>query len=112
VQRTSLWYVPSEVADAYWSTVESADNELIGNWVFSCKETLPDITVVIGGKKVTIPGINMNYQTLGTAGLCLGGIQEATSGIPAIAGDVFLKNLFVAFESPVGAQARLGFAQT
>jgi aspergillopepsin I len=107
-----LWYVTSEVADAYWSTVESAENESSGTWMFSCAETLPDLTVIIGGRKVTVPGINMNYQSLGMGGKCMGGLQEATAGMPAIAGDVFLKNLFVAFESPVGGQARLGFAQT
>jgi hypothetical protein len=42
----------------------------------------------------------------------MGGLQEATNGMPAIAGDVFLKGLFVAFESPVGGQERLGFART
>jgi hypothetical protein len=84
----------------------------MGTWMYTCTEKLPDLSVKIGGKTITVPGINMNYQSAGAAGLCLGGLQEATSGMPAIAGDVFLKNLFVVFEHPVGGQPRLGFAQT
>jgi hypothetical protein len=110
--RSSLWHVPSDVAEAYWSKVESAINQDNGLWIFQCSERLPDITVTIGNGRITIPGINMNFHAVGNVGMCMGGIQETTGSMPALAGDVFLKNLFVAFEHPVNGQPRLGFAQT
>jgi len=58
---------------------------------------------------MTVPGINMNYQTISQTS-CYGGIQR-DSGMPfSIFGDVFLKGMFVIFEAPVSGQARLGFA--
>jgi hypothetical protein len=51
----------------------------------------------------------MNYQK--TVSGCFGGIQPSGAGLPNIAGDVFLKNLFVAFEHETGKSPRLGFAQ-
>jgi hypothetical protein len=52
----------------------------------------------------------MNYQTISTS-QCYGGIQRDT-GMPfSIFGDVFLKGVFVVFESAAGAQPRIGFAQ-
>jgi hypothetical protein len=57
----------------------------------------------------------MNYQTI-SRGSCFGGLQRSegnpiASGQLHIAGDTFLKNLFVVFEHPAGNQARLGFAR-
>ena len=53
----------------------------------------------------------MNYQTI-TEDKCYGGLQPKPAGMPfSIFGDVFLKGVFVVFESKPGAQARLGFAQ-
>jgi len=106
---SSLWYVPAKVADTYYSKVQGAAfSALSGGWTFPCNAKLPDITLTVSGKKVVVPGINMNYQSIGST--CMGGMQRDT-GIPfSIAGDVFLKNLFVVFEHPVGGQPRLGFA--
>lgn len=108
---SSLWYVPAKVADSYYAKVPGASfSQLSGGWNFPCTAKLPDITLTISGKKLVVPGGNMNYQNIG--GTCMGGMQRDT-GMPfSIAGDVFLKNLFVVFEHPVGGQARLGFAAT
>jgi aspergillopepsin I len=52
----------------------------------------------------------MDYQKISTA-QCYGGIQRDT-GMPfSIFGDVFLKGVFVVFESAEGKPPRLGFAQ-
>jgi aspergillopepsin I len=112
--RTSLWYVPAPVANAYWAQVQGATwKGARAGWTFPCNTQLPDITLVISGKNITVPGINMNYQTI-SANVCYGGMQRTDSSARRelhIAGDVFLKNLFVAFEHPDGGQARLGFAR-
>jgi hypothetical protein len=55
----------------------------------------------------------MNYQTI-SQNVCFGGLQRtdnSATGELHIAGDVFLKNMFVAFEHPDNEQARLGFAR-
>ncbi|TID16432.1 Asp-domain-containing protein [Venturia nashicola] len=106
---SSLWYVPAKVADTYYAKVQGASfSALTGGWTFPCNAKLPDISLTISGKKLTVPGINMNYQSIGST--CMGGMQRDT-GMPfSIAGDVFLKNMFVVFEHPVGGQPRLGFA--
>jgi aspergillopepsin I len=114
--RTSLWYAPATFANAYWAKVPGASwKGAKGGWTFPCSSKLPDVTVVIAGNNITVPGINMNYQTI-SQGLCYGGLQRS-EGNPVgsaqlhIAGDVFLKNMFVVFEHPVDGQARLGFAR-
>jgi aspergillopepsin I len=106
---SSLWYVPAKVADTYYAKVPGATfNQLAGGWNFPCNVKLPDIGLIISGKKLVVPGANMNYQSIGSS--CVGGMQRDT-GLPmSIAGDVFLKNMFVVFEYPAGGQPRLGFA--
>jgi aspergillopepsin I len=71
---------------------------------------LPDISVVVGGVPLVVPGININFQSLG-GGSCYGGLQRDNSKTAYIFGDVFLKGLYVVFEHPRDGPARLGFAQ-
>jgi aspergillopepsin I len=55
---TSLWYLPRAVADGYWAKVPGAQyNSLQAGWMFPCGATLPDISMVIAGQKVVVPGI-------------------------------------------------------
>jgi aspergillopepsin I len=107
---TSLWYLPSKVANAYWAAVPGASyNTLQAGFTFPCASKLPDLSLTITGKRIVVPGINMNYQAISQS-TCYGGIQRDT-GMPfSIFGDVFLKGMFVAFEAPIGGQARIGFA--
>jgi aspergillopepsin I len=105
---SSLWYMPKGMADEYWGTVPGAKNSG-AQWNFPCAAKLPDMSVVIGGKKVTVPGENMNYQSIGTT--CFGGIQRDLAMPFSIFGDVFMKGLFVIHESPPTGQARIGFAR-
>jgi hypothetical protein len=55
----------------------------------------------------------MKYKTMAPPSTeCWGGIQRDLAGIPVtIFGDVFLKGLFVVFESAKDQTPRLGFAQ-
>jgi aspergillopepsin I len=108
---TSLWYLPKPIADAYWAQVPTAKyNILQAGWVFRCTTELPDMTVTISGKPITVPGINMNYQTL-LRGMCYGGIQRETGLETSVFGDVFLKELYVIHEQPLVGNPRLGFAK-
>jgi aspergillopepsin I len=108
---SSLWYAPASMVDAYWAKVPDATyNNIQGGYTFPCSTKLPDIQVVIAGKKVSVPGQNMNYQNLGVS-TCFGGLQRST-GMPfSIFGDVFLKGLYVIFEHVPGNVQRIGFAQ-
>ncbi|KAF2427799.1 acid protease [Tothia fuscella] len=112
---SSLWYLPGDIVKAYYSDpaiAKSVTKSVQGMYSISnCKgdTKLPDITVLFAGKKLTIPGINVNYQPYGPNS-CFGGIQEAKGNMPMIFGDVFLKNLFVVHEMLPGKQPRLGFA--
>jgi aspergillopepsin I len=107
---SSLWYLPRAIADAYYREVEGAQfNQMQSGWMFPCNAKLPDMALVVSGKKITVPGTNMNYQKLSQS-TCFGGIQRDT-GMPfSIAGDVFLKEMFVVFENAPGTSPRLGFA--
>jgi aspergillopepsin I len=109
---TSLWYLPTDLADAYWKTVPGSEWDTVQQgWVYPCKNALPDISLTVGGRMITVPGINMNYQSLSIL-TCFGGIQRADRMPFSIFGDVFLKGLFAAFEHPRNGtgQARIGFA--
>lgn len=106
---SSQWYIPKSIAEAYWKEVKGARIKSGYGWTFPCESKLPDMSIVVSGKKVIVAGINMNYQTI-RSGLCWGGIQADIMGF-SIFGDVFMKGLFVAHEAPIGGKARIGFAQ-
>jgi aspergillopepsin I len=108
---TSLWYLPKLVADAYWEQVQGAQfSQGQQGYIFPCHSKLPDIALVIAGKKIVVPGNNMNYQGISVT-TCFGGLQRNDRMPFAIFGDTFLKGLFVAFEAPENGQIRIGFAQ-
>lgn len=107
---SSLWYLPPAIANAYWAQVPgSSYSQLQSGFVFPCNSNLPNMTMIVAGKRVTVPGAMMNYQQVGGSN-CMGGINR-DFGMPfSIFGDVFLKGLFVVYEAPIGGQMRLGFA--
>jgi len=113
---TSLWYVPATLANTYYASIPGSSwRALRGGWTFPCSATLPDLTLDLGGgKNITVPGVNMNYQSISTK-TCFGGLQRSDAGGLKdelhIAGGTFLKGMFVAFEHGADGQARLGFAQ-
>jgi len=109
---SSLWYLPKSIADAYYAQVGGATySKEEGGYVFPCTATLPDMSVIVGSRKVTVPGINMNYQPLGYgSGQCYGGIVKDSSMSSYVFGDVFMKGLYVVFEHQIGQSPRLGFA--
>lgn len=111
------WYMPDAIVDEYWKAVPGAKfNAKVGifrsaGWSFPCAAKLPNFTIVIGGKKIVVDGINLNYAPLSSS-TCQGGLQHDLKGAGfSLFGDTFLKGLFVVFEAPKGGQARLGVAK-
>jgi aspergillopepsin I len=107
---SSLWYLPPTIANAYWAQVPGSNySQAQSGFIFPCESNLPSMTVIVSGKRVTVPGIMMNYQPV-RAGVCMGGINR-DFGMPfSIFGDAFLKGLYVVYEAPLNGPLRLGFA--
>ncbi|KAI0383454.1 Asp-domain-containing protein [Hypomontagnella monticulosa] len=112
---TTLLLLPQDIADAYYSQVQGAVNDVrgAGGYVFPCSAKLPDYTAMIGTHQAVIPGDFINFapvdgNTFETATTCFGGIQASPANFRfAIYGDIFLKAQFVVFH---GGNNELGFA--
>lgn len=97
---TSLLIIPDEIADDYWSNVQSAYKveTSTGNlWVFDCSDFLPDFSFKVGSGTAVVPGDNMNYSPQGN-GICLGGISSHPGLDITIVGDVALKSALVIYD--------------
>jgi hypothetical protein len=110
---SSLMYLPTKVVQKYWGSVKGARTGFSGDWQFPCDTKLPDLSIIISDKLVTVPGINMKYMGVSLGGgYCHGGLQSELKNLRfSILGAVFHKGVFVIYESPVGRPPRLGFAQ-
>jgi aspergillopepsin I len=110
----TLFHLPAKIADAYYAKVQGAVFEKRYNgWTFPCRNATPDMTVIISGKRVTVPGLAINYREInGPNGSCFGGIQR-DFGLPfSLFGDIFMKGQLVIFENPASGRARVGFAKS
>jgi len=120
---SSLWFMPEELVKDYYSKVPGAQAPpksaatnipgMVAGYTFPCSAHLPDIQLVVGGKKVSVPGKNMNYQVMSRASnRCFGGLQARAPYMPFnLFGDIFLKGMYVVFEHKPNGQPRIGVAR-
>ncbi|OSS48727.1 hypothetical protein B5807_07063 [Epicoccum nigrum] len=109
---TTLIYIDSAIARAYYSKVSGAkvDNTQ-GGYVFPCSATLPNFSITVGGVAQTVPGKFINYAPVSSgSSTCFGGIQPNDGLGLNIFGDIFLKSKYVIHDVSTGSP-RLGFAQ-
>lgn len=107
---TTLLYLPSAIASAYWAKVSGSKNSRsVGGYVFPCSTSLPSFTYGIGSATIVIPGEYMDFGPISTgSSTCFGGIQSSSGIGLNIFGDVALKAAFVVFDG--ASTPRLGFA--
>lgn len=108
---TTLMYLPSKIAKAYYATVPGAQyNTTQAGYTLPCDATPPDFNVEIGGTIFTVPGSYIIYAPLTSGGTsCFGSIQSNKGIGLNIFGDVFLKSVYAVFDSTQDSP-RLGFA--
>ncbi|KAK3906142.1 aspartic peptidase domain-containing protein [Staphylotrichum tortipilum] len=98
---TTLNYLPSNLADA----INSAFNPpavymwMYGAYFTSCDAIVPQVAVLLDGKKFNISPVDLLYRTLvdPLTGLCMTAIADGGSG-PYILGDAFMQNALVVFD--------------
>ncbi|KAG1799383.1 aspartic peptidase domain-containing protein [Suillus plorans] len=82
----------------------------VGGGVYSLPcDAMPNVTITLGGKSFAISAETFNFGTYGSSGnTCLGGIAGGDGlGDVWVLGDVFMRNVYTAFD--VG-NSRVGFA--
>ncbi|KAK3394645.1 aspartic peptidase domain-containing protein [Podospora didyma] len=110
---TTLLLLPNSIVENYYRRVLSARYSMTdGGYVFSCNETLPDLTLNIGTYKAVVPGDFIRFaptvgETFEGADSCYGGLQSQGNINVAIYGDVFLKAQFTVFHA---GDSKVGFA--
>jgi len=102
---TTLMLVSPEVAKAYYSQVEGAqESNQAGGFIFPCNETLPSLSIAVGDENLaTVPPNVLNFSEAGTDAtsgqtFCFGGVQSNQGSQFQIFGDVFIKSMFVVFD--------------
>ncbi|KAH7034513.1 putative endothiapepsin precursor [Microdochium trichocladiopsis] len=110
---TTLLLLPDDVVNAYYSSVNNAQNDQsAGGFTVPCDTSLPDFSFGVGnnGAMITIPGSLMNLGPSGSGNSCFGGLQSSGTIGTNIFGDVALKAAFVVFDSGSQGQPQLGWA--
>lgn len=61
---TTLLYLPDEIVDGYYSQTDASYDSSQGGYTFACSDTLPDITLNIGGYNAVVPGSFIKYAPI------------------------------------------------
>jgi len=72
---------------------------MYGAYFTSCDAIVPQVAVMLDGKKFNISPVDLLYRTLvdPLTGLCMTAIADGGSG-PYILGDAFMQNALVVFD--------------
>jgi aspergillopepsin I len=107
---TTLLLLPPKAVKDFYAQVKGA--QLVateGGYVYPCDSVLPDLTVVMGDIKATVPAMYLGRgMSMTGSGKCFGGLQQGSEQL-SIWGDVFLKSQFVVFDGR--DPPRIGFAR-
>ncbi|KAI9893297.1 MAG: Type I transmembrane sorting receptor [Vezdaea aestivalis] len=106
---TTLLLTEDSIVQAYYGQVSGAyydSNQ--GGYVAPCRSAFPSFSFLVGGTKITIAGVLINFAPIDSVNRsCFGGIQSNNGLGLTIFGDILFKSKFVIFD---GAVPRLGFA--
>ncbi|KAK4684688.1 hypothetical protein P7C73_g5480, partial [Tremellales sp. Uapishka_1] len=113
---TTLIYVPTAVADAFYGQIpgaQRADQFGAGFYTFPCK-TAATLSISLNAKPFAISMADFNLgRTASGSASCVGGVLAVGDGFPdnlAIIGDAFLKSWYSVYDYSNGA--RVGLASS
>lgn len=95
---TSLMVGPKAQV-AKLANVLNAKRNVVGEYTIDCSlvDSLPDLTIQIGGKDYVIPGKDVIIQAQGTCLLAFMGMDFPAGGPSWILGDVFMRSYYTVF---------------
>jgi Eukaryotic aspartyl protease len=111
---TTIILVNDDILPAIYEPVGGFLNEDFGIWVFPAnfsQSDLPTVTLPVGGYNVTLSPEDIVFDTGSLPGFVIGGIQGNGGFGIVIFGDVWLRNVYAAFDlgSGDGTDFRFGF---
>ena len=106
---TTLLLLPSDVCDAYYSSVGGTYDPNQGLYTYPCSsaDQLQDFSIQVGGQSFTIPADYLNFVSLDDT-TCGGGLAQSDAIGINIYGDIFLKSVYAVFDH---STPQIGFAQ-
>ncbi|KAH7060703.1 aspartic endopeptidase Pep1/aspergillopepsin F [Macrophomina phaseolina] len=107
---TTLMILPSDIVTAYYAQISGATySGMYGAWIYPCNSPMPNLNLMFGNTRATVPGSMMTYGPIDYVGNCYGGLQQNDGLGIAIYGDIFIKSQFIVYDRSKNPP-RLGFA--
>jgi aspergillopepsin I len=113
-----LMHLPTKIVREYYNQIKGAE-QLNNNttWAIPCStrpENLPNLSLIIAGKRMTVLGRHMLYSLIPNVklGSCwyMGGLQNGEGQIVNL-GYTFFKGQYVVFQQGENGPDRIGFAE-